>query len=510
MFHFPCKPPQAAVLLFAFVLTAVLLSSCGNETPTICDTEGLGVLEGYVYECGEGVSTDVSARFLEGPQSFRSAHQTVSDSTGWYHLELPSGLYELEVDPNGLNISSSEYFDRIRVLPRVFRFDLHRGRAEVRIGLPDDLDGARFRVDLTNDDHDRVHEWVEAENGQLLVPFRLLVPGSYALRLDGGDLMGARYFPNALEFEDGDRMVVGTLTPAVYEIDLRDSYASISGSITGSWQLADGGWRPSVTAYGEDGLRLGSQGVDSDGTFTCGFAFPRKVRLAAENRSINQWFGGDSLENATVFDLQPGDRITGVDLVESGIRLQLDGPGDRSFHQPDVTLRSESGMELDAGTSFGSPVWINNLPAGRYYLHVDGFCEDEPWASQWYGGSESFAGAVPIDLAEGALVSVLMDLVEGGRVSGTLLRADGTTPSRVDFGLHDAEGGVLCGGYDQWRGFDNGAFRFQGLADGAYYLAAQLKYDEPWWYPGTLNFDEAEPIVIENHAAVTGLDWRLP
>ena len=223
-----------------------------------------------------------------------------------------------------------------------------------------------------------------------------------------------------------------------------------------------------------------------------------------------QWVGGETFETARVFDLRAGDRITGVTVVESGIKVTLDGPGDLAFHWPEITIRAASGEEIYPDLNWENPFTISNLRQGRYYLFLEGYCENAVWAPQWYGGTESFDGAITIDLAEGALNQITMELVQGGRIDGNLLRADGTRPRNIQYGLFDPAGDPICSRYNQWRVFDEGIFRFQGLANGDYYLGVLIGVDEIWWYPGTLEFAAATPLTIENHADLTDMNWLLP
>ena len=225
---------------------------------------------------------------------------------------------------------------------------------------------------------------------------------------------------------------------------------------------------------------------------------------------MDQWVGGESFETAQVFDLQPGDRITDVAVVESGIKVFLNGPGDLVYYRPTFTIRSESGDEFHQDFNWGNPVTINNLKSGRYYLFLEGYCENQRWAHQWYGGTESIEGAVAIDLAEGELRQITMTLIEGGRIEGNLFRASGTRPRKVNYGLFDPAGEPVCSENRQWWLFDHGVFKFQGLADGEYFLGVRIGGEVIWWYPGTREFTEASPLVIENHATLTEINWTLP
>ena len=501
----------SSYLVTAVLLALLFLGSCDNETPTMCPTTGVGVLEGYLLVLDQGVSAKIAARALEGPSPGRLTHITASDSTGWYRLELPAGLYRLEVDPYGPLSGYSDLYDTIRVLPRVFRFDIKRGRAEVRIGMPDDEEGKRFYLRIAGEDHNSISESAMVQEGLLVFDYPMLVPGAYTMRLQGGNLTDQYYLPGYRNHQDADFLEVGLTEAATYEASFGDSYASISGSISGSWQKTGEIWNPSVEVVTPDSMRIGYKGVSSDGDFTCGFLLPQTVILSSEYRGVIQWMGGDTFKTARVFDLQPGDRITGVTVVESGIQIRLDGPGDLVYHRPSLTIRDESGRNYNPYSNSNNPFSVCNLRAGRYYVQVEGYCEDKIWARQWYGGVESLEGAIPIDLAEGELRQIVMELELGGSIEGNLFRADGSRPYYIEFGLFDAGGEPQCTAWwQQWRRFDEGFFRFQGLENGDHYRGVKTTGDEMWWYPGTREFTEAIPVVIVNHEAVTDVNWVLP
>ncbi|MCP4550103.1 MAG: hypothetical protein GY835_26890 [bacterium] len=74
--------------------------------------------------------------------------------------------------------------------------------------------------------------------------------------------------------------------------------------------------------------------------------------------------------------------------------------------------------------------------------------------------------------------------------------------------LHDDIGTILSV-WHIWG--QDGEFKFTGLADGVYYLAAREQHnDDLWWYYGTGSFENATPIVITGHEAVSGISWSLP
>lgn len=497
------------LILTGILFTVLTLSSCGNESPTNCSFEGIGTLEGYLLSSGQGVSAEIKARTLDGSNVLRVYHSTVSDSTGWYRLDLPTGLYQLEVEDDALSVTSSDNRDVIRVMPRVFRFDLERSRAEIRVGMPDEFEGRELSLWLHGPDHGRGRQRAKVQDGWMQFVFPVLPPGSFSMELNIQGLNSRFYLPGTRDPLAADSLTVDTDRITTYEVDFGDTYASVSGSITGSWQDVQG-WQMMVEAYSVDLKILGATHCSVDGSFTCEFFIPQEVRLMSNFRGIEQWLGVESIGDQGVFDLQPGDRITGVTLVESGFQVRLDGPGNLAFHRPTVTVFDEAGNEHKPEVHQDNPFPVGNLRPGRYYLHVDGFCNGEIWTPQWYGGAETMADAIPIDLVEGESQHLVMNLVEGDRIEGEILTWDGLRPDRFNCGLYGSDGEPLCSDNYPWQRFENGIFHFSGLPNGEYFLATQAYLHDFWWYPGTGNFEEAIPIVIENHVSVTGLSWLLP
>jgi hypothetical protein len=497
------------LILTGILITVLTISSCGNESPTMCPLEGVGALEGYLMSSGQGVSAEIWARSMEGPSERMVLHSTVSDSTGWYRLELATGLYRLEVDGGLFSVSSRETRDVIRVLPRVFRFDLERGRAEVRIGMPAEFEGQRMTLWVNGKDHQNGRQREAIQDGWVHFNFPALQPGSYTMEISIPSSNLRYYLPGTMDIFEADSLIVDTNRVTIHETDFRDTYASVSGSITGSWQEGRSG-SMRVEAYSVDLKGVGATNCLTDGSFTFGIILPQEIRLKATLNGVGQWMGVESIGDQGVFDLQPGDRITGVDMVESGIQVLLDGPGDLTVHKPSVTILDEEGNEYLPSVYRDNPFYVGNLRPGRYYLQVVGHCENEIWAPQWYGGAEIVADATPIDLAEGELRRIVMELVEGSRIEGELLEPDSQRPDRVSCGLFGLDGEPICSQYYPWRYFDEGLFSFTGLPNGEFLLAARTDRYNYWWYPGTEKFDEAVPIVIENHTSVTDLSWLLP
>lgn len=482
------------------------LSSCDDD-PTSCPVYDVGAVEGYLISSGEVISAEVGARAMEGPSEGTIVCATQSDSSGWYRLDLPTGLYRMEVKPSGGYVFSSDRRDTIRITPHVHRYDLLRGRAEITVGMPAALEGARYSLRVSGEGFDSDSESADIEDGELFFAFPILHPGPYLMSLSG--ISGRFYLPDTPEPDEADTLHVDEAHTATYEIDFSQSHATISGNVTGSWQQVSNN-TPYVRVIDEDSHRLLNRMCQSDGSFTCDLIVPQPVRLRVDNDGIENWIGGDSFETAQVFDLAPGTHVTGVSFVGSGIRALLTAPDDPFIDRHLTVLYDGTGTELAEFTHWENPATICNLLPGSYFLHVAGHCEGESWIDQWFDGTGTFESATPIVLGEGELRDIEITLVGGGGIEGAVLTPDGQPPEIAVCGLFDALGDPICPDGNPWRFFEGGIFSFSGLPDGEYYLAVAIGYGTPWWYPGTLDIASSSPFTIEDHGTVSDIELYLP
>jgi len=176
---------------------------------------------------------------------------------------------------------------------------------------------------------------------------------------------------------------------------------------------------------------------------------------------------------------------TGAPIRGAEVRLSIDGGFGRL-----VTTNGEGRFEL------------RNLPAGDYRLIVSkaGFITLE------FGQRRPFETASTITLGEGQSATGNVALIRGGAIFGRVLDqfGDPSVGTRVQVMRLRAEGGsrrlLPVGAGDQTD--DTGAFRLYGLPPGEYYVTAStglvdaVKRDPPVYYPGTMNFAEAQPITL--------------
>jgi len=502
----PKPDPRSALLLLALL---TLVSCTGEPEPDVALFE-VGAVEGYVLLAGQGSAmTLVADRIAIGPHDGyddRIHAETQSDSTGWYRLELPTGRYTLDTRYSELGSTGDSRADTVRIEPSVLYHDLRRGLVRVRVRVPPEWEARPCYLGLENDTiHDGWDRGI-VEDGWAEFEIQAVEPGSYVMSFSGPNAADPIYLPGSLEAAAADSLVVGLESAAVYEADFTDTYATVAGSLTGSWQV-EPALSMSVSAFVSESRAVAVALCGADGRFVLVLPFPMDVRLRFDCYSTDRWHGGDSFDAATVFALQAGDRLTGVDEVEGGLEVWLEGPGDLVRRSTTIRIRDEAGNILMSEVTWQNPIRIGNLEPGRVLLQLDGICDGQTWAGQWYDGAASSADATPIDVAAGVRRRLDVSLAPGGRIVGTVLADGGGDPGSTHVALCDEQGEPWC----TWPSYTNaGAFAFSGLADGDYYLRAELGGDVVWWYPGSYGFGGAAAVTIVDHGAVTGLSWTLP
>ncbi len=500
-------------LLISLVITITLttltiLSSCENDTPTSCPVYNVGAVEGHILALGQGISIPIGARAQQGSRRGQIIAQTVSDTTGWYRMELPTGLYQMELEPRGGTSFSSHLRDTVRVTPNIHHLNMEYGRAEIRIGLPEAFNGNRFHIVMIDSTGHGSYQYERAQDGLLLYSIPVLRPDSYTIRFNGPNVGGRFYLPGTTDSDLADILVVDSQNVTLYEVDFSQNHSSISGQISGSWLEANTG-KPHIETHSANNIKLGITPCSDDGGFVCHFFLPEEVRLLVTNNGIEQWIGGNSFETARVFNLQAGDHITDISMVGSGLEILLAGPGDLTSYKPTFLVVDDQGREHTPLFFSSNPFSICNLQPGRYYLKIAGNCDNQSWLTTWFNGAYFLENATPIDLGVGELRQLTVDLVRGGQIQGTVTAFTGDPLGSVLCKLINSKGEPVCDESSGYRSIEGGQFDFKGLLDEEYYLAINAYPCGVSWYPGTANFSEAIPIPIENQTTVTGLNWSL-
>lgn len=495
-------PPLRAAALAVLAACLGLLGSCTDETPAGNGLSDIGVIEGRVTECGLPVPATVT--FRDGLSPFSHIEVSVqADSSGWFHAELPLGLYGYFLSIDNVNGPRNIDADTVLVGRAIRRKDLARGRAQVGLSLPAVCEGGYCWLDL---DARGIgfSRGAFVTDGALRFDLRLMPPAAYALRLDAGFVMGDVLVHTEANPALAESLRVVTDAVATLTHDFRGDYCSLSGRVTGTPNLR--GDRVRISAVTANGRQRGSMTCEDDGTFRLDLITPEPLRLRAGVESIEQWFGGDSFENATVFDLQPGLHLDGINLTGGGLRVSFDGPGDLVRNEASVLVVEENGAEHLINNSSANPLVIENLRPGRVRLQVLGGCVRQRWQMQWYGGGASADEATWLDIVTGQLLDVSLTLATGGAITGTLVSTNNRDLYGMAVALHDLDGHRLCPNTLTMR---DGQLDLPGIGDGDYLLGLYLS-STPWWYPGTWARSEAVPVSIVDGGTVSGLVWPLP
>ncbi|WP_300464947.1 hypothetical protein [Desulfobacula sp.] len=234
----------------------------------------------------------------------------------------------------------------------------------------------------------------------------------------------------------------------------------------------------------------------------------------ASNPYLDEWWSesGDAFDcpDADVFSL-----ASGVAQADKNFRLDLKSTVAGTLYKPDGATMNlgfyvylypddpcqESSIDSVYSSRSNGTFSFQGLKPGRYHIFVD--TRYNLYASEWWsqnGNAFTCAEASEIVVSSGEEMTTLeihMDI--GAKISGTLYKADGTTPvpeySRVQLYRGDP-----CD--PEFITYDNtsaGFFEIDALPPGTYYLMTNVSYYyDQWWSPagGTQNCEQSQPITI--------------
>jgi hypothetical protein len=296
--------------------------------------------------------------------------------------------------------------------------------------------------------------------------------------------------------------------------------ARVSGSVTGSWQQYQVE-HPRVEVW-QDGGAIASATVEPDGQFDAAVLLGGPAKIVIWIDDMPSYVGGPDYDSATIYYLEPGDHVTGISRIESGLTLAVDGLVPLSSYYVvhifdaaghDLTRRPTGATGI---TGYGYRLPISNLTPGMVLVSLAPTSDSAYWLPQFYDRRETLAEADPILVPpDGGIAPVAVALVLGGRIRGHILGPDGEVATR-NFDLQlflAADPDSVVADYDPWDvDYDHqtGAYVIRRLPDGDYKLRARL-HASPWRYwPGVESFADAGVITIENLGEVTGIDLTLP
>jgi hypothetical protein len=512
-------PPLGTCGLALLLLVAQLSCDDSSKSPQ-CPLDPLGTVEGYVLGAGEPVAASVSlAAFGLSNQNFDCSAR--SDSTGWFSLTVPADDYLLRLSAYDFfyysdrgPVRDDAQADTIVLGGEPLRIDFSAGAITVRTTVPGELEDECLRCELYTyiDESFRrcgsrpAHDG----NGFAEFDFAFVTPGTYWMQLRVGD-HSVIWLPATLKFAEADTIHIEDVEHLVYETTLPPP-GRITGQITGSWQRIPEAY-PKIRVFADDSTEVFYVKPASSGDFEILLPVPSGVRLLVEIEDVAQWIGGSDFADATRFEPESGEVISDVSVVESGIACTVRGPDLRHVRDADCYLYDAAGVPVN--TASGSPCSYNpryfcNLRTGSYFLFVDHDTRQDTWAPQWYDQAAPFAEATPILIQEaGEVVEITVQLVEGGRILGRVLKASGKPAIGALVVLRTTDGEYE----DRWAAESNypdGNFAILGVADGTYVVGVRLDWERSYWFPGTYDPALAEPIQIEDAGTVTEIVWETP
>jgi len=530
------------ILLFL----AGLLAGAGCDDPVDLCEPGVpgGVIKGRVTTGGLPLESYLTATYLDDDYDTTGEFLTVPDEAGNFSLDVPYGSYTLRLRTDrgrydyfqgGASYRGGKDTLTVDVATPVVEATFGLGCVALEMELPRDLHGQYGFLGLQ-----RMEDGQWAEDGPyerydsaeiLLGKLNLVVagvqPGQYKVQVG----FGCQSY-NCEEFSYGEvfwlpgvhdpaQSPLITVSPdSILELSatLLGEWSRLEGKVTGAWLDMGVPNEPVVSVVAADStLTLRSLNTDEEGNFSASFLVAGPVKLRVDQGDVSAWVGGPSFAAATVFDLVPGQTISGIEYAECGIHLVVDNNGMGS-NGGDILVydRADGSLvaEVSSWNSSQRHVAIANLWPGEYLVKIapDGWTLGQTeWVTQWFDRAATMDQAQPVVLAVPGQTSRLdVTLERGGVINGKIIRPGEVSPSyRLE--IIAAVADTLWEDVYVW----SDSYTVKGLPDGDYYLALSSYFSFPElpgkvWYPGTYDQAEAQIIEIRDAAVVEGADFIVP
>lgn len=500
----------------ALAVSILIPLGCGDDCP-VCSDGGSKEIHGTITAGANPLRAGIELRSISTDETVEPAvYRTESDSTGHYSIDVPPGSYTLEAwiqDPlccvdgyaHDGTLSDTEA-DTILTDTEEASIVVDISLGSIRIGLttPPRMNGREFQsyIQPYQGMTDYVYTTATAQDGHVDLIFPAAIPRRYRVRCEVGGT--GVWMPGTLSEDEADGITVEAGKETVYQAQISDR-AMLSGFVTGSWQRMSAGC-PTLRLVDSDSTVISRNTVTENGEYQLWVLATVQARLAITTGYTWRWYGGSTFEEATVFDLHPGETIP-LDMVLSGIAGNLGRPnswgdGTAGLYDPERRLLDTSYLVGEA-----SGFQFANLSAGRYYLR---FSSGPSWIEHWYDHAESFETATPIVIQEdGEIVWVSATPLDGGSISGRVVDSQGRPRIGAALSVTTSESPGSWN-HREIRTGENGTFTAPALVNGSYKLAVHLSWRETIWYPGVADWDSAGVITVEGYGAVTGIEIRLP
>jgi hypothetical protein len=529
----------------------VIAGGCSDSTEHLGPEVPAGRIAGRVRTGDMPTDARVVAERIFGEAGSEAWYRTGLDANGFYSLDVPAGRYVVGLEfgysrPYTYSDAGLRYGDLppdtlwvdAPVSPVSVDFDL--GSVTVQLDVSAGLEGEQGEIRLYRRGAESVSQptyvrsaGADIASGHLAVQLPGVLPGEYQVEA----ILGRRVYACDCPY-DGEhfwlpatrdrsespwyRVAADSVTALTSVVTTEP--ARIEGSVTGAWLAMGLTTEPELSIVSVDStVIMGRRRLVDGGTFAIDLHVPGLVKLAVTQGGIEQWFGGPGFADATVYTLQLGQTISGLELVQCGLRLVADSldPSEsaasvRLYDPEDHRLVATGGGNLGAGAIAGIP----NLWPGEFLMHVSAASPGSTsWRPQWFDHADGIESAQRITItAVGEIVPVELILDLGGAMRGRVEAGEG--PPETYIVVVTTSGNNACWGSDiAWS--DDLAFAFAGLPDGDYKIGA-IPYDHSmWdvgepapdgtvWYPGTADWDDAGNLTIYNASVVADIVIPVP
>lgn len=514
------RTPGMGTVLFLLLVGISWIPGCGDDDASPCYPGASGTISGRILSGGEPTRVRVGALQVQpgGSSSGQVAYiQTVCDSSGAYRLDVPAGRYILRMDgfacdafyAHGILVRESKA-ETLEIEPGgSIVADLQSGSLRVDITAPAELEGSRVSMRLVRDGDgcSAGTSSGDVSNGHATFIFQRLLPGTYRVSFSSaGSAWFEAWLPGTTFAEEADTIVISSGRARTHESAL-PSPAVLRGRVTGSWQEL-GQSAPQIVLVATDEARsLGHTGVNpADGSFEFHLYAHARFLLDVDIVGFPRWYGGTSRQTATPIEIEPGHEFE-LNLTESGIAGWLNQ--DVSGSAAEVWIYDADGNARghDDATGSGGFFRISNLTEGTYILKIQ---KTANWIEQWYDRADSAQAATPIHVTgEGEVVWMNLNLEDGGRIEGRVMRQDGAPAYGVRLNLIDPQTSAVVS--TSLSDGEDGAFTFRALPDGDYILAAHPgEAQTSIYYPGVTESWQATVLSVRDHATITNVFFDLP
>lgn len=456
----------------------------------------------------------------------------------WVRLSLPWGGGSYYLSPDG-HLSSSYAADTLVVdsFHDTSHLDVHMSSLVVNLEFPlEDMADDRARVQLypdrsSGEDNPLFFSYssgrVDMAEHSGTVSLVGIPPARYRIMMEiRRDQYSSEtlWMPGVTDSADAPFYEIPVDSQLTCSFTQQTPSAHLAGTIGGGWLDLGGSFLPRMTLVGLDSTSILDVPLGDDGSFECDLIWPQPVKIRVEQGDITQFVGGPSFADATVYDLDPGQSATGIDLETASILLEPTESlqGALSFLPGEIEIYDPETMSLiahaDPVETFGNNFLLPNLWPGEFLLHLTTGSNDHghaSWVDQWYEESLDAEHARRVVIGEpGELLHLPWKILLGGTMSGVV------TTSYPDeylvITVEKAADGETWASNWLNSGSTSRPFTFLGIPDGDYRVRAGWTRWDPEgpiniesWYPGTAGRDSAAIITIENANTVENLDFPL-